>query len=133
IDIDDDGTIKIAATAAESAKAAIDWIKGIVAEPEQGVIYIGKVVKVVDFGAFVNFLGSRDGLVHISELAQQRVGKTSDVVKVGDAGKVKVVGLDDRGKVKLRMRRVDQAPGEARGSHPRPAEPHPAPAGAAAK
>ncbi len=132
IDIDDDGTIKIAATAAESAKAAIDWIKGIVAEPEQGVIYIGKVVKVVDFGAFVNFLGSRDGLVHISELAQQRVGKTSDIVKVGDAVKVKVLGFDDRGKVKLSMRQVDQATGEDLGTQRRQ-EPQPSPAGAAAK
>jgi polyribonucleotide nucleotidyltransferase len=132
IDIDDDGTIKIAATAAESAKAAIDWIKGIVAEPEQGVIYVGKVVKVVDFGAFVNFLGSRDGLVHISELAQHRVGKTADVVKVGDQVKVKVLGFDDRGKVKLSMRQVDQATGEDLGSQRRPQE-QPAPAGAAAK
>jgi polyribonucleotide nucleotidyltransferase len=132
VDIDDDGTIKIAATAAEQAKAAIDWIKGIVAEPEQGVIYNGKVVKVVDFGAFVNFLGSRDGLVHISELAQQRVGKTSDVVKVGDPVKVKVLGFDDRGKVKLSMRQVDQATGEDLGSQ-RHQEQQPAPAGAAAK
>ncbi|HWB48785.1 MAG TPA: polyribonucleotide nucleotidyltransferase [Stellaceae bacterium] len=133
IDIDDDGTIKIAATAAEAAKAAIDWIKGIVAEPEQGAIYTGKVVKVVDFGAFVNFLGSRDGLVHISELAPQRVGKTSDVVKVGDAVKVKVLGFDDRGKVKLSMRQVDQQTGEDLGSQRRQPEPQPAPAGAAAK
>ena len=75
VDIDDDGTIKVAAVDAKAAQAAIDWIRGIVAEPEVGVIYTGKVVKVVDFGAFVNFLGSRDGLVHISELAPQRVGK----------------------------------------------------------
>jgi polyribonucleotide nucleotidyltransferase len=133
VDINDDGVIKIASTSADAAKAAIDWIKGIVAEPEQGVVYTGKVVKVVDFGAFVNFLGSRDGLVHISELAQQRVGKTSDVVKVGDAVKVKVLGFDDRGKVKLSMRQVDQATGEDLGSQRRPQEPQPAPAGAAAK
>jgi polyribonucleotide nucleotidyltransferase len=133
VDIDDDGTIKIAATAAESAKAAIDWIKGIVAEPEQGHIYNGKVVKVVDFGAFVNFLGAKDGLVHISELAQQRVGKTADVVKVGDAVKVKVLGFDDRGKVKLSMRQVDQATGEDLGTQRRPQDAQPAPAGAAAK
>ena len=136
IDIDDDGTIKIAATNADATKAAIDWIKGIVAEPEQGVIYTGKVVKVVDFGAFVNFLGSRDGLVHISELAQQRVGKTADVVKVGDQVKVKVLGFDDRGKVKLSMRQVDQATGEDLGSQRRdqPSAPQaPAPVGAAAK
>jgi polyribonucleotide nucleotidyltransferase len=111
IDIDDDGTIKIAATEQEKAQAAIDWIRGIVAEPEIGVIYNGKVVKVADFGAFVNFLGSKDGLVHISELQQGRVGKTSDVVNVGDPVKVKVIGFDERGKVKLSMRVVDQATG----------------------
>jgi polyribonucleotide nucleotidyltransferase len=132
VDINDDGVIKIASTSADAAKAAIDWIKGIVAEPEQGVIYTGKVVKVVDFGAFVNFLGAKDGLVHISELAQQRVGKTSDVVQVGDQVKVKVLGFDDRGKVKLSMRQVDQATGEDLGSQRRPQE-QPAPAGAAAK
>jgi polyribonucleotide nucleotidyltransferase len=119
VDIDDDGTIKIAATDADAAKAAIDWIRGIVAEPEQGHIYNGKVVKVVDFGAFVNFLGAKDGLVHISELAQQRVGKTADVVKVGDPVKVKVLGFDDRGKVKLSMRQVDQATGEDLGTQRR--------------
>ena len=84
IDIDDDGTVKVAAVDGDAAKAAIDWIRGIVAEPEIGVVYNGKVVKVVDFGAFVNFLGSRDGLVHISELAPQRVGKVADVVKLGE-------------------------------------------------
>ena len=112
VDIDDDGTIKIAAVDADASKAAIDWIRGIVAEPELGVVYTGKVVKTVDFGAFVNFLGSRDGLVHISELAPQRVGKVADVVKVGDQVKVKVLGFDDRGKVKLSMRQVDQQTGE---------------------
>ena len=112
VDIEDDGTIKVAAVDASAAKAAIDWIKGIVAEPEVGVIYSGKVVKTMDFGAFVNFLGAKDGLVHISELAPQRVGKTTDVVKVGDAVKVKVLGFDDRGKVKLSMKQVDQATGE---------------------
>ncbi len=112
IDIEDDGTIKIAATEAEKAQAAIDWIRGIVAEPEVGVIYHGKVVKTAEFGAFVNFLGSRDGLVHISELTQGRVNKTSDVVNVGDAVRVKVLGFDDRGKVKLSMRVVDQTTGE---------------------
>jgi polyribonucleotide nucleotidyltransferase len=111
IDIEDDGTIKVAATDSKASQAAIDWIKGIVAEPELGVIYTGKVVKTVDFGAFVNFLGSRDGLVHISELAPQRVGKVVDVVKVGDQVKVKVLGFDDRGKVKLSMRQVDQQTG----------------------
>ncbi|HXP03460.1 MAG TPA: polyribonucleotide nucleotidyltransferase [Stellaceae bacterium] len=131
IDIDDDGTIKVSAVDADASKAAIEWIRGIVAEPEQGAIYNGKVVKVVDFGAFVNFLGAKDGLVHISELAQQRVGKTSDVVKLGDQVKVKVLGFDDRGKVKLSMRQVDQATGEDLGSQRR--EQQPATAGAAAK
>ena len=112
VDIEDDGTIKIAATDALQAQRAIDWIRGIVAEPEIGIIYNGKVVKTADFGAFVNFLGSRDGLVHISELQQGRVGKTTDVVNVGDQVKVKVIGFDERGKVKLSMRVVDQATGE---------------------
>jgi polyribonucleotide nucleotidyltransferase len=126
IDIDDDGTIKVAAVDADASKAAIDWIRGIVAEPEQGHIYNGKVVKVVDFGAFVNFLGAKDGLVHISELAQNRVGKTADVVKVGDTVKVKVLGFDDRGKVKLSMRQVDQQTGEDLGSARRQEQPVPA-------
>jgi polyribonucleotide nucleotidyltransferase len=112
IDIDDDGTVKVSAVDQKKSDAAIEWIKGIVAEPEMGVVYTGKVVKVVDFGAFVNFLGSRDGLVHISELAQQRVGKVSDVVSQGDSVKVKVIGFDDRGKVKLSMKQVDRATGE---------------------
>ena len=111
IDINDDGTVKIAASSDEQAQKAIDRIRGIVAEPEIGTIYTGKVVKVADFGAFVNFLGARDGLVHISELAQGRVAKTADVVTMGDAVKVKVLGFDDRGKVKLSMRVVDQATG----------------------
>ena len=111
IDIEDDGTIKVASADSKASQAAIDWIKGIVAEPEVGRIYNGKVVKTVDFGAFVNFLGSRDGLVHISELAPRRVGKVADVVKVGDEVKVKVLGFDDRGKIKLSMKVVDQATG----------------------
>ncbi|MGK7860882.1 polyribonucleotide nucleotidyltransferase [Falsiroseomonas sp. E2-1-a4] len=111
IDIDDDGTIKVAATTVEAAQKAIDRIMGIVAEPEIGKIYNGKVVKTAEFGAFVNFLGAKDGLVHISELQNERVQKTSDVVKDGDAVKVKVIGFDDRGKVKLSMRVVDQATG----------------------
>jgi len=111
IDIEDDGTIRIAATSTEQAQKAIDWIRGIVAEPEIGVIYNGKVVKTADFGAFVNFLGARDGLVHISELTNDRVNRTTDVVNVGDAVKVKVIGFDERGKVKLSMRVVDQATG----------------------
>ena len=112
IDIEDDGTIKVAAVDAAAGQKAIDWIKGIVAEPEIGVIYTGKVVKVVEFGAFVNFLGSRDGLVHISELAPRRVAKVSDVVKEGDQVKVKVLGVDDRGKVRLSVKAVDQQTGE---------------------
>jgi len=112
IDIEDDGTVKVSAVDQKKAQAAIDWIKGIVAEPEMNVIYTGKVVKTVDFGAFVNFLGSRDGLVHISELSSQRVGKVTDVVKQGDEVKVKVIGFDDRGKIKLSMKQVDQATGE---------------------
>ena len=111
IDIDDNVTIKVAAVYNDAGQAAIDWIKSIVAEPELGVIYNGKVVKTVDFGAFVNFLGPRDGLVHISELLPGRVNKTTDVVKVDDEVKVKVIGFDDRGKVKLSMRLVDQETG----------------------
>jgi polyribonucleotide nucleotidyltransferase len=112
IDIEDDGTIKVAAVDQTTTDAAIDWIRNIVAEPEVGVIYSGKVVKTLDFGAFVNFLGPRDGLVHISELAAHRVGSVNDVVKEGDMVKVKVLGIDDRGKVKLSMRAVDQESGE---------------------
>jgi len=112
IDIEDDGTIKVAAVDGEAAQRAIDWIKSIVAEPEVGVIYTGKVVKVVDFGAFVNFLGNRDGLVHISELAEGRTGKVTDVVNEGDEVKVKVLGIDDRGKVRLSMRVVNQETGD---------------------
>jgi polyribonucleotide nucleotidyltransferase len=111
IDIEDDGTIKIAATDADNAQRAVDWIKGIAADPEIGVVYTGKVVKVVEFGAFVNFLGSRDGLVHISELSKQRPQKVADVVNQGDMVKVKVLGFDDRGKVKLTMKQVDQETG----------------------
>jgi polyribonucleotide nucleotidyltransferase len=111
IDIEDDGTIKIASTDPKAAEAAEKWIKDIVAEPEVGTVYDGKVVKVVDFGAFVNFIGKRDGLVHISELANERVAKVSDVINEGDEVKVKVLGIDDRGKVKLSMRVVDQATG----------------------
>ncbi|MDB5360761.1 MAG: polyribonucleotide nucleotidyltransferase [Rhodospirillales bacterium] len=111
IDIEDDGTIKVSSVDSAASQAAIDWIRGIVAEPELGVVYNGKVVKTVDFGAFVNFLGSRDGLVHISELASSRVGKVTDICNVGDTVKVKVLGFDDRGKVKLSMKQVDQETG----------------------
>jgi polyribonucleotide nucleotidyltransferase len=112
IDISDDGTIKIASSNGAAINAAIKWIKSIVSEPEIGEIYEGTVVKVVDFGAFVNFFGARDGLVHVSELAPRRVPKVSDVVKEGDKVKVKLLGFDQRGKVRLSMKAVDQKTGE---------------------
>ncbi len=112
IDIEDDGSVKVAAVDENASRAAIDRIREITAEPEIGEIYNGKVVKIVDFGAFVNFLGARDGLVHISELADYRVNKVTDIVKEGDEVKVKVLDTDDRGKVRLSMRVVDQATGE---------------------
>ena len=111
IDIEDDGTVKVASADGAASEAAVEWIRSIVAEPEVGVIYSGKVVKVVDFGAFVNFMGNRDGLVHISELENRRVGKVTDVVNEGDEVKVKVLAIDDRGKVRLSMRVVDQKTG----------------------
>ncbi|QCI65222.1 polyribonucleotide nucleotidyltransferase [Phreatobacter stygius] len=112
INIEDDGTVKVASANGESIRAAVNWIKSITQEPELGQIYDGTVVKVVDFGAFVNFFGSRDGLVHISQLANQRVGKVTDVVKEGDKVKVKLLGFDDRGKTRLSMKIVDQTTGE---------------------
>jgi len=112
INIEDDGSVKVASANAESIKAAINWIKSIAAEPEVGTIYDGTVVKVMDFGAFVNFFGPRDGLVHISQLAPHRVNKVTDVVKEGDKVKVKLLGMDERGKVRLSMKAVDQATGE---------------------
>jgi polyribonucleotide nucleotidyltransferase len=112
VDISDDGTIKIASANGESIRAAINWIKSIASDPEVGQIYDGTVVKAVDFGAFVNFFGSKDGLVHISQLATQRVQKVSDVVKEGDKVKVKLLGFDDRGKIRLSMKVVDQQTGE---------------------
>jgi polyribonucleotide nucleotidyltransferase len=111
INIEDDGTVKIASSDGAKIKAAVNWIKSIASEPEVGQIYDGTVVKTVEFGAFVNFFGSKDGLVHISQLAKNRVNKTTDVVKEGDRVKVKVLGHDDRGKVKLSMRVVDQQTG----------------------
>ena len=111
IDIDDDGSVSVAAISQAASDGAIARIRDIVAEPELGVIYDGKVVKTVDFGAFVNFLGARDGLVHISEMKNERVAQTTDVCKEGDMVKVKVIGFDDRGKVKLSMKRVDQETG----------------------
>ncbi|MEE2998547.1 MAG: polyribonucleotide nucleotidyltransferase [Pseudomonadota bacterium] len=112
IDIEDDGTVKVAAVDEKASQAALEMIKNITAEPEVGVIYTGKVVKTVDFGAFVNFMGARDGLVHISELRPERVEKTTDIVNAGDEVKVKLIGIDDRGKVKLSMKSVDQETGE---------------------
>jgi polyribonucleotide nucleotidyltransferase len=112
IDIGDTGLIKIAASEQSKIDAARDWIKSIASEPEVGAIYTGKVVKVVDFGAFVNFFGAKDGLVHISQLAKEKVAKTSDVVNEGDVVKVKFMGFDDRGKTKLSMKVVDQETGE---------------------
>ncbi len=112
VNIEDDGTVKVASANGESIRAAVNWIKSITQEPELGMIYDGTVVKVVDFGAFVNFFGSRDGLVHISQLASNRVGKVTDVVKEGDKVKVKLLGFDDRGKTRLSMKVVDQATGE---------------------
>jgi polyribonucleotide nucleotidyltransferase len=112
IDISDDGTIKIASASGDSIKAAINWIKSIASEPEVGTIYEGTVVKVMEFGAFVNFFGAKDGLVHISQLAPRKVAKVTDVVKEGDKVKVKLLGLDDRGKVRLSMKVVDQETGE---------------------
>jgi polyribonucleotide nucleotidyltransferase len=112
IDIEDDGTVKIAASDTATGEAAWKRIHDIVAEPELNHIYNGTVVKTVDFGAFVNFMGARDGLVHISELQEGRTEKTTDIVKEGDTVKVKVIGFDDRGKIKLSMKRVDQESGE---------------------
>ncbi|MGB6861880.1 MAG: S1 RNA-binding domain-containing protein, partial [Pseudolabrys sp.] len=112
INIEDDGSVKVASANGESIKAAINWIKSIASDPEVGHIYEGTVVKVMDFGAFVNFFGAKDGLVHISQLAPRRVNKVNDVVKEGDKVKVKLLGVDERGKVRLSMKAVDQATGE---------------------
>jgi polyribonucleotide nucleotidyltransferase len=112
IDIDDDGTIKVSAVNQDAIDKAVKMINDITEEPEVGKVYDGKVVKVADFGAFVNFMGARDGLVHISELADYRVAKTADIVSEGDMVKVLCIGMDDRGKVKLSMKRVDQETGE---------------------
>ena len=111
IDLEDDGTVKVAAVDQRSADAAIDWIRSIAAEPEVGTIYTGRVVKIVDFGAFVNFMGSRDGLVHISELSSERVGKVTDVLQMGQTVKVKLIGIDDRGKFKLSIRAANEENG----------------------
>jgi polyribonucleotide nucleotidyltransferase len=120
IDIQDDGTVKIASTDALASQRAVDWIRGLTTSPEVGSIYDGKVARIVDFGAFVTILGSIDGLCHISEISSERVGKVSDVLKEGDQVKVKVLAVDDRGKIKLSMRAVDQATGEPLEVQPRP-------------
>ena len=119
INIEDDGSVKVASADGESIKAAINWIKSIASDPEPGMIYTGKIVKVMDFGAFVNFFGARDGLVHISQLAARRVNKVTDVVKEGDTVKVKFLGMDERGKVRLSMKAVDQETGEDIENKPR--------------
>ena len=124
INIEDDGTVKIASSDAASITAAINWIKSIASDPEVGHIYEGTVVKTADFGAFVNFFGARDGLVHISQLAAQRVGKVTDVVKEGDKVKVKLLGFDERGKVRLSMKLVDQETGEDLEGKEAPADHH---------
>jgi polyribonucleotide nucleotidyltransferase len=123
IDIGDEGVVKIASSDAVASQQAVDWIRGLTSSPEIGVIYSGKVVRVVDFGAFINFLGSQDGLCHISELKNERVGKVTDVVNEGDVVKVKVLAVDDRGKVKLSMRAVDQETGEEIAVAPRTPRP----------
>ena len=112
VDVDDSGTIKVSSSEKEKITNALKLIHDIVDEPENGKIYEGKVVKVVDFGAFVNFMGKKDGLVHISALSQERVEKVSDVINEGDQVKVKVIGFDKRGKVRLSMKEVDQETGE---------------------
>jgi len=112
VDINDEGLVKVAASDAAKIKAAVDWIKSITSEPEVGQIYNGKVVKVVDFGAFVNFFGAKDGLVHVSQIANERVNKVSDVLSEGQMVKVKLLGFDDRGKTRLSMKIVDQVTGE---------------------
>jgi polyribonucleotide nucleotidyltransferase len=112
INIEDDGTIKIASSDGSQIEAAIKWIRSITDEAEVGAIYQGTVVKTADFGAFVNFFGAKDGLVHISQLAEARVAKTTDVVKEGDKVWVKLLGFDERGKVRLSMKIVDQATGK---------------------
>ena len=112
VSIEDDGTVKVASSSAKEIDAAVKWIRSITDDPEVGAIYQGTVVKTVDFGAFVNFFGARDGLVHISQLTEGRVAKTTDVVNEGDKVWVKLMGFDDRGKVRLSMKVVDQESGE---------------------
>ena len=120
VSVEDDGTIRIASNDAQSIAAAQEWIQGLTAEPEEGMIYDGKVVRVMDFGAFVNFFGKRDGLVHVSQIADERVNHPSDYLKEGDEVKVKLMGFDNRGKIRLSMKVVDQNSGkEIRADKPR--------------
>ena len=112
VDINDDGTIKIASNDQKAIKKAYDMIYSIVAEPEEGHIYTGRVVKLVDFGAFVNFFGKRDGLVHVSQIANKRLNHPNELLKEGQEVKVKLLGFDERGKVRLGMKMVDQETGE---------------------
>ncbi|HLI67471.1 MAG TPA: polyribonucleotide nucleotidyltransferase [Caulobacteraceae bacterium] len=123
VDINDDGVVKVAASDQAKIKAAVDWIKSITSEPEVGQVYDGKVVKLVDFGAFVNFFGAKDGLVHVSQIANERVSKPSDVLQEGQMVKVKLLGFDDRGKVRLSMKVVDQTTGEDLSKKEQVAEP----------
>jgi len=112
VSVDDDGTIKIASTDKKSIDAAREWIHGLTADPEVNAIYKGKVVKVVDFGAFVNFFGKKDGLVHVSQIKPERVNHPSDFLEEGQEVYVKLMGFDNRGKVRLSMKFVDQETGE---------------------
>jgi polyribonucleotide nucleotidyltransferase len=112
VDVNDEGTVKVSASDGAKIKAAIDWIRSLTSEPEIGQIYDGKVVKIVDFGAFVNFFGAKDGLVHVSQIANERIAKVSDVLTEGQTVKVKLLGFDDRGKTRLSMKVVDQTTGE---------------------
>ena len=119
VSVEDDGTIKIASNDQKSIDAAREWIHGLTADPEVGMIYKGKVVKVVVFGAFVNFFGKKDGLVHVSQMKNERVNHPSDVVKEGQDVFVKLMGFDDRGKVRLNMKYVDQETGTEFAREPR--------------
>src|SRR5258705_1659631 len=125
IDIGEDGTIKIEAAEQSKIDAAKEWIRSLASEPEVGQIYSGKVVKIVDFGAFVNFFGAKDGLVHVSQISSDRVNKVSDVLTEGQSVKVKLLGFDDRGKTRLSMKIVDQETGEdlsSKQDQPEPAD-----------
>ena len=112
VDINDEGIIKIASNDSEKISKALELIKAIVDEPEVGLIYTGKIVKLMDFGAFVNFFGKRDGLVHVSQISTERVSHPKDLLKEGQEVKVKLMGFDDRGKVRLSMKTVNQETGE---------------------